>query len=120
MLAVDMDEVAVVALDRKLRFLATAEERVQRIIGRGLAQLIDRGELLSIGPARAGDYARERLGISAREAQELARIERFMPRYPETDRLRQAGGLTRSHVREILCRVRPEDEFVWARLAPAN
>src|SRR6202035_310495 len=35
----------------------------------------------------------------------------------ETDRLRHAGRLTRSHVREILCRVRPEDDFVWARLA---
>src|SRR5271169_6401342 len=111
------DRAAAVSIDRKLRFLATAEARVQQIVGKGLARLFDGGQLISLGPARSSDYVRERMGISVREAQELARIERLMPQYPETDSLRRAGRLSRSHVREILCRVPPEDEFGWARLA---
>src|ERR1700733_1395339 len=112
-----LDESSAHALDRKLRFLSTAGTRVQRAIGQALVLLVAGDALLRLGYARLVDYVRETLGVSLREAQELMRIERLLPKYPETERRWMAGRISRCHVRAIVGKVKPEDDFTVACLA---
>jgi hypothetical protein len=70
-----------------------------------------------LGFARAGDYARERLGLSARALQDLARVDAQFARLPAAEAALVSGALTWTKTR-LVCRVaQPEDEARWLALA---
>src|SRR2546426_12048268 len=69
-------------LDGQLRGLAHREALCRRVLGRLARSLLQRHGHHKLGFARLGDYARERLGLSAREVQELARVADGLERLP--------------------------------------
>jgi hypothetical protein len=72
-----------------------------------------------LGYARLGDYARERIGLSARQIQELVRVHRALLRLPLLERSLVANELPWSKVR-LLARVASvEDEAEWIARARA-
>jgi hypothetical protein len=65
----------------------------------------------------AGVYAVERLGLSARQVQDLAHVDRELRGLPEIDGAFIAGDLTWTKAR-LVCRVAtPDDEEAWLDLA---
>jgi 5-methylcytosine-specific restriction endonuclease McrA len=72
-----------------------------------------------LGFARVGDWARERVGLSARQVQDLARTGAALERLPLAGAALVSGALTWSQVR-LVCRVAvPEDETAWVSRARA-
>jgi hypothetical protein len=72
-----------------------------------------------LGFARAGDWARERVGLSARQIQDLARTGAALSRLPSASAALVSGALPWSKVR-LVCRVAtPADERVWVSRAHA-
>ena len=70
-----------------------------------------------LGFARLGDYGRERVGLSARELQELAHVDSALATLPLLDEALVSGQLSWTKVR-LLCRVASVcDERVWLELA---
>jgi len=70
-----------------------------------------------LGFARTRDYAVERLGLSARALQDLARVDAQLARLPAVEAALVAGALTWTKVR-LVCRVaQPVDEARWIALA---
>jgi hypothetical protein len=70
-----------------------------------------------LGFARTRDYAVERLGLSARALQDLARVDAQLARLPELESALVSGALTWTKVR-LVCRVAdPGDEMQWIALA---
>src|SRR4029453_13185450 len=70
-----------------------------------------------LGYVRLRDYARERLGLSARQVQDLAHVDRELRRPPRIDASFVAGRITWTKAR-LLCRVAtPADEQPWLDLA---
>jgi hypothetical protein len=66
-----------------------------------------------LGFARLRDYAIERLGLSARELQDLARVDAALARLPAIEAEFVTGRLGWTKLR-LLCRVAtPEDESLW-------
>jgi hypothetical protein len=66
---------------------------------------------------RLRDYAVERLGLSARQLQDLAHVDRELQRLPGIDAVFVAGRLTWTKTR-LLCRVAtPENEALWLKVA---
>jgi hypothetical protein len=100
-------------LDRHLRRLARREAHCRRAIGRlAHAFLVRRGHH-RLAFARLGDYTRERLGISAREFQELARVAERLDQLPAIARAFEAGELSWSHVRLLATVAGPETDGTW-------
>ncbi|MGH7342885.1 MAG: hypothetical protein ACREKH_20565, partial [Candidatus Rokuibacteriota bacterium] len=66
-----------------------------------------------LGFTRIDDYARERLGISGRELQELARVSRALEALPLIAGAFEAGDLSWSHVRVLASVATPETERAW-------
>src|SRR5690242_18583840 len=71
-----------VLLDGYLRRLARQEARGRRVLGRLARAFLRRRHHHDLGFARLRDYARERLGLSARELQSLAHVVDGMERLP--------------------------------------
>ena len=70
-----------------------------------------------LGFARLADYARERVGLSARQLQDLAHVSAALARLPRVEAALLAGVLSWSKAR-LLCRVaRAEDEAAWVAFA---
>jgi hypothetical protein len=70
-----------------------------------------------LGFARLSDYARERVGLSARQIQDLAHVCAALARLPRVESALLAGELSWSKAR-LLCRVaRGEDEAAWVAFA---
>jgi hypothetical protein len=66
-----------------------------------------------LGFARLSDYARERVGLSARQIHDLAHVDAALAKLPRIEGSFAAGALTWTKAR-LLCRVAtPEDEAVW-------
>ncbi len=100
---------------------AVALVRSQAPLRRALARLA--GRLVAtrgwerIGFARARDYARERLGLAARQLQELARVDARFEELPVIEAAFVSGALTWTKAR-LLCRIAtPDDEARWVALA---
>ena len=66
-----------------------------------------------LGFTRIDDYARERLGISGRELQELARVARALDALPLVAAAFAAGEVSWSHVRVLASVATPETEKAW-------
>ncbi|HEY4002920.1 MAG TPA: hypothetical protein VGO93_28870 [Candidatus Xenobia bacterium] len=101
-------------LHEELRFLMTAHTPVQRVIGSLLNRMWEANRLQELSYSGTADYTRERLGISVREAQELAWLERTIVHYPTTEAFWMSGQIDRSKVRLILRGAKPEDDTLWA------
>jgi len=69
--------------------------------------------------ARLGDYARERLGVSSRQVQELARVDRALAELPALERALLENALPWSKVRLVARVASPEDEAAWIERARA-
>src|SRR5439155_12709090 len=76
------------------RRLAGQDARCRMVLGRlARAFLHVRGQQ-GLGFARLGDYARERLGMSARELQSLARVSARLEGLPEIRRAYENGEVS--------------------------
>src|ERR1700722_12990115 len=92
-------------LDVRLRFLANARSRVQRLLGQGLERFCEADGLTHLCCSTFKDYCREHLGVGLRDAQELRRFARVLKQYPETLRLWEENRINRCHVRDIVAYV---------------
>jgi hypothetical protein len=109
---VDRDGAARV-LDGWLRRLARQESLCRRVLGRLAHAFLRRRGHHDLGFARLGDYTRERLGLSAREVQELARVAHRLERLPYTAMAFEGGMLPWSHVRLLTTVAEPATELRW-------
>jgi hypothetical protein len=96
-----------------LRALAGREAGCRRVLGRLARRFLLRSAHQRLGFARIDDYARERLGISGRELQELARVERALEALPLVASAFAAGELSWSHVRVLASVAAPDTEREW-------
>lgn len=70
-----------------------------------------------LGFARAGDYARERLGLSARSLQDLARVDALLEELPQLEAALVSGALSWTQVRLVARVATPADEARWVAYA---
>src|SRR6266478_9757820 len=104
-------------LDGYLRRLARQEAVCRRVLGR-LARTFLAGRYHHrLGFARLGDYTRERLSLSAREVQELARVTERLETLPAIAAAFAAGDLSWTQTRLLATAATPESEHEWLALA---
>jgi hypothetical protein len=104
-------------LDGWLRRLARQESVCRRVVGQLAAAFLRRRGHQRLGFARLGDYTRERLGLGAREVQELARVATRLEALPALANAFEAGVLSWAHVR-VLTRVATADDVpAWVQRA---
>ncbi len=83
------------------------------MLGRLARRFLLRSAHQRLGFVRIDDYARERLGISGRELQELARVARALEVLPLIAGAFDAGELSWSHLRVLATVATPETEKAW-------
>jgi hypothetical protein len=110
------DECALV-LDGFLRRLARQEALCRRVLGQVAAAFLERRAHHRLGFARVGDYARERLGISAREVQSLAQVVVAMEGLPKISAAFEHGEISWAQVRLLVTMATRETEDQWLSLA---
>ena len=99
--------------------LAASGAPLRRAQARLAGRLVATRAWEALGFARLADYARERLGVSAREVQDLARVDAALARLPAIEAAFVAGRLGWTKAR-LLCRVAtPADEALWLAGAAA-
>jgi hypothetical protein len=86
-------------------------------MGRRLARLRETDGVVKLGFVRLGDYAKERLQIGCRSAQEMARVGAALETLPVLRQASDDGRLTPSQVRLLAGIVTPETEAEWAERA---
>jgi hypothetical protein len=74
----------------------------------------------ALGFARLHDYAVERLGVSGRELQDLARVDAALGALPRVERALVAGGISWTKARLLARVATPEDEERWLGVAKAH
>jgi hypothetical protein len=105
--------------EERLARLAAAVGPLRRVLAALAERLIATKAPERLCYARLGDYARERLGLSARQLQELARVRRALVGLPALEQALLANELPWSKVR-LLARVATEqDEPAWIARARA-
>ncbi len=105
--------------ERELARLAGASGALRRVQAAVAARLVETKAHDRLCYARLGDYARERLGTSARQLQELARVHRALDGLPALERALRANTLPWSKVRLVARVATAEDESAWIALARA-
>src|SRR3990172_221622 len=85
---------AALVLDGWLRRLAAQEAQCRTVLGTLARRFLARRGHHELGFARLGDYAREQLGISARELQSLATVSARLERLPQLREAFVAGTLS--------------------------
>src|SRR2546428_3953360 len=100
-------------LDGYLRRLARQDALCRRVLGQLAAAFLGRRGHHKLGFARLGDYARERLGLSGREVQELARVARRLGELPEIAAAFEDGELSWTQARLLVGVATPETERDW-------
>ena len=104
------------AVDR-LEALARSDAPVRRVVAALAGRLVAAQGWDRLGYVRLRDYAVERLGLSARQVQDLAHVDRALRELPRVDAAFVAGEITWTKAR-LLCRVATaEDEAAWLELA---
>ncbi len=94
----------------RLAELSRAAGPLRRVLAALAGRLVERRRFEPLGYARLGDYARERLGVSARTVQELARVESRLLELPRLEAALVSGRLPWSKVRLLARFVTTEDE----------
>ncbi len=97
----------------RLEALARSAGPLRRVVAALAGRLVACEGWQRLGYARLGDYARERLGCSARSLQDWARVERALAGLPGLERALVDGALAWSKVRLLARFVVPEDEATW-------
>jgi hypothetical protein len=103
-------------IDAQLRRLAGRESACRLALGRLATRFLKLHGQHTLGFARLGDYTRERLGISARELQGLARVASALRRLPDVAAAFATGELSWSHVRILISVATPDTEAGWVAL----
>ncbi len=103
----------------RLAQLAASMGPLRRVMAALAARLIDTRAHERLCFARLSDYAREQLGISSRQLQELARVHRGLVGLPRLERALVSNALPWSKVRLIARVANDEDEGGWIELAGA-
>ena len=101
----------------RLAALARAGGPLRRVMTALAGRLVERKGWERLGYARLSDYARERLGRSARQLQELARVGRQLEDLPALEAALVSGGLPWSKVRLLARFVVASDESRWIAYA---
>src|SRR5437867_7454435 len=97
--------------------LARSGAPLRRVIAALAGQLVAAKAWDRLGYVRPRDYAVERLGLSARQVQDLAHVDRELRRLPRIEAAFVAGQITWTKAR-LLCRAAtPEDEGPWLDVA---
>ncbi len=110
------------AEDRLAR-LAAAFGPLRRVLAALAERLVVTDAPARLGYARLGDYAREQLGLSARQLQELAKVHRALAGLPALERALVANELPCSKVRLLARVASAQDEAAWiarARQLPTH
>src|SRR5206468_5606996 len=107
-------------LDPLLRRLARQEALCRRVLGRLARPFLRRRAHQRLGFVRLDDYARERLGLSGRELQDLARVVERLDALPAVARAFGDGALSWSHLRLLVAVATPETETAWLARARAE
>jgi hypothetical protein len=100
-------------LEDRLARLAAAVGPLRRTLAALAEQLIETRAHQRLCYARLGDYARERLGLSARQLQELARVHRALAGLPALERALVGNELPWCKVRLIARVATKENEDAW-------
>src|SRR5439155_4177041 len=108
---------AALVLDGYLRRLAAQEARCRAVLGRLARAFLRRRGQQVLGFARLGDYARERLGLSARELQSLAAVCKRLESLPAIRTAFEDGEVSWAQVRLLVGIATPETEQAWLELA---
>src|SRR2546428_8948014 len=104
-------------LDGYLRRLARQEAVCRRVLGR-LARTFLAGRYHHwLGFARLSDYTRERLGLSARQVQDLARVAERLESLPAIGAAFAAGDLSWTQTPLLATAATPDSEREWLALA---
>ncbi len=101
-------EAAAVLLDRYLLRLSRYESVCRLRLGRLAAHLLDARGYHDLGFARLADYAIERLGLSGRELQSVARVWRAVDAIPRLAEAYRSGRVNWTKLR-MLCEVVSEE-----------
>jgi Domain of unknown function (DUF222) len=104
-------------LDGHLVRLARQEALCRRVLGLVARAFLRRGSHRQLGFARVGDYTRERLGLSARELQDLARVADRLERLPAVAAAFQRGELSWTHVRLLASVASRTTDAAWLERA---
>jgi hypothetical protein len=104
--------------ESRLAELARSRGALRRVLAALAAALVareasERAGWLRLGYVRAGDYGRERLGLSGRSLYDLASVGRALAGLPRLEAALVAGRLPWSKVRLLARFVGPEDEAGW-------
>ncbi len=99
--------------EARLEELGLAAGPLRRVVAALASRLVACEGWKRLGYARLGDYARERLGCSARSLQDWARVGRRLAELPATERALVEGTLSWSKVRLLARFVTREDEAAW-------
>ncbi len=107
----------------ELARLTAARGPLRRTLARLAGRLVETRAIERFGFARLGDYARERVGLSARKVQELARIDRLLAGLPSLEASLRRNVLPWCKVRLIARIAKLETVDGWierARTRPAR
>jgi hypothetical protein len=110
------DECALL-LDGYLRRLARQEALGRRVLGSLARAFLRQQGQHALGFARVRDYARERLGLSARELQSLAHVSARLDELPEVAAAFARGELSWTQVRLVVGVATAETAAAWAERA---
>jgi len=106
-----------VDVETRLAELARSGAPLRRVLAALAGRLVATRAWDRLGYVRLRDYAVERLGLSPRQAQDLAHVDRELGWLPSIEAAFVAGRITWTKAR-LLCRVAtPEDEEPWLDLA---
>jgi hypothetical protein len=109
-----------VALDSALRALAREAAPLRRELARLAGYLVARRGWERLGFARLGDYAVERLGLTARTLQDLARVDGELAELPALEAAFVAGELSWTKARLLAGVATAADEAAWIAFARAR
>ena len=104
-------------LDGHLRRLAHQDTACRRVLGRLACAFLSRDGHHKIGFSKLGDYTRERLGISAREFQELAHVARRLQELPAIAAAFDERTVSWTQVRQLVGVATLETQHEWLALA---
>ncbi len=104
-------------VETRLAELARSGAPLRRVLAALAGRLVATHSWDRLGYVRLRDYAVEQLGLSARQVQDLAHVDRELRRLPRIETAFVAGKITWTKAR-LLCRIAtPEGEEPWLDLA---
>src|SRR5437764_4249853 len=107
-------------LDRLLRRIARQEALCRRVLGHLARHLLAKRGHQQLGFVRLDDFARERLGLSGRELQELARVAQRLEALPALAHAFAEGAPSWSHLPPPVPAPPPAPEPPWPARAPGE